>query len=1138
MDTEDLSSPFSLNAFPDMDSRPMDLEADADVEVVGHRQASKRPRPSDPLLSDSEDEPTSTEGAVAPKKKVKVLKRVLPAFMIKKLAADQAKRDQARAGRTKADTALNPPHATRRGRKEVRRSSGGAEMADFFDDESINTDSNAGPQILDGPEDVPVLQMFSSDSEMSLLSSSDDDQADDDDAAESVRMLDHGEFDSLLFGGRRMPVKGNSERLRLGKMVHNKNRINTLPRRMRQPGLNLPLRRQKAQTGQKRSKRRIVMDDDTIFEHNSAPRRPLQQRQVIPQHRQDHRASPLEKGGAIRAPPRFAKGSSPAASASASSPRGPPPAHAPARPAEDLSLWDDIKEFQLDFDVKPLASGVSLGSESFLGSGKLMQLMVLLNDEAEYVASSSAVQHDVYGLTLDPAMVFTELEQAMPIILDGILSDISALSNSRKEPTDCRILESLDYLCDQACNPSATLEVSTPIISLLVEVAAGSREAKLPKAQPASVDYLLQAACAVVICLWKVYKSSDPVIAAATILPAIADASADLTLKLLRYGFNRTMKPLKDVMAYLADSPSISEFSAECWVMLLHTLQFAENIHDANGLPSLSLQSVLDRAIDAFFVDQDKIGPRASEKIWYLAFGLASLGQFDVNGITRAELDSRPLWHLVRRALLSISLPHMDEAEEIRKRHHLRSRDRYVKVMIVRCLRLNSIWQWQCDKESFQIATRDLGTIYKERHHRNFPTETASDYPAFISEYDLAKTEEIDMEDSAYNLYLRLLAITASDLVASASSVAEAQGMVKEVQRLMLAIFPFSGVGLLPHAVPNSRQTAALINRYSTAVVACLFVPTLLPWLLNNAQKWFDFSTAHIETRRIAVRGLMYLAVASRHHNAPLKPVIDKLAEAFEEVRADRDKLKEGDLERNSLSRMLVLIIGGFRHIIKTPSFHTDGQNSPVYPDPILLHRCWTSRLNSAELVTDRRAGNEIIDCIQAFLDARHLAMPDKIRRNRASRLEDASQQSGFDDFGIDFTDGDILALGGAMEDVPPEYLMDQEVAKVLVIDISPGLYGLLSNTFSGGDVDSTSLANLDTHEQADRQTYISKLTKCWADCASVLVVDHKEREWSTYLGYGKESWERFGEEHGRRQIGLSFMLNVARLDPNAFSVS
>jgi hypothetical protein len=52
-----------------------------------------------------------------------------------------------------------------------------------------------------------------------------------------------------------------------------------------------------------------------------------------------------------------------------------------------------------------------------------------------------------------------------------------------------------------------------------------------------------------------------------------------------------------------------------------------------------------------------------------------------------------------------------------------------------------------------------------------------------------------------------------------------------------------------------------------------------------------------------------------------------------------------------------------------------------------------------------------------------------------------------------------------------------------------------------------------------------------------ICIADHQE--WSTFIAeYGKMSWSRLGDERGRLQVGLHFMMNVAKTDPSAFSVS
>lgn len=62
----------------------------------------------------------------------------------------------------------------------------------------------------------------------------------------------------------------------------------------------------------------------------------------------------------------------------------------------------------------------------------------------------------------------------------------------------------------------------------------------------------------------------------------------------------------------------------------------------------------------------------------------------------------------------------------------------------------------------------------------------------------------------------------------------------------------------------------------------------------------------------------------------------------------------------------------------------------------------------------------------------------------------------------------------------------DTRLAQIVRDKISPAIYSLLSNIFS-----SEVPVILDDQDRADRQIYISRLTKCWADCASVVVIDH-----------------------------------------------
>lgn len=93
----------------------------------------------------------------------------------------------------------------------------------------------------------------------------------------------------------------------------------------------------------------------------------------------------------------------------------------------------------------------------------------------------------------------------------------------------------------------------------------------------------------------------------------------------------------------------------------------------------------------------------------------------------------------------------------------------------------------------------------------------------------------------------------------------------------------------------------------------------------------------------------------------------------------------------------------------------------------------WTSRLKTTDLITDRRAGIEVIETIQSFLDRRNAALPAHIRSLRQDKHRDSESQQEFDNMGIDFTEDDIIMFGGDTSEVSP--IKEKETA---FCDVSP----------------------------------------------------------------------------------------------------
>ena len=325
-------------------------------------------------------------------------------------------------------------------------------------------------------------------------------------------------------------------------------------------------------------------------------------------------------------------------------------------------------------------------------------------------------------------------------------------------------------------------------------------------------------------------------------------------------------------------------------------------------------------------------------------FGLCALSQFDVHGRIAGDFVPVPRWTLVRRAIGLIRIAHNEDAEEKAHVDQLRGRDRYIKAMVARCVRLSAVWRWSFDRESFTVVTKDLGVIFKDRQHRNLPTEPPVDYPDFITSFDVSLTAAEDTDhETAFELYLRLVCVAASDIIGSAKSLPGAKQAEKDVERLIMSIIPVSPVKFNRILPPTARQLGQLINRYSTMIVACYFSPSRLSWFLANSRMWAPFERADFESRQISIRGLMYLAVACRHHRQPLLPVVASLATVLSILQRELDEAGNPSAPaqaatRGEIERTMVLVVTCFRQIILHHSFDKEQQARTAYPDPCLLH--------------------------------------------------------------------------------------------------------------------------------------------------------------------------------------------------------
>lgn len=922
---------------------PSDNEFDGDFGDGGFEDVND---PGDPALADalppSSNDSTPNDDSLPPvvnPKKAKVLNRMLPAHMVKRLADAEKRKIAAEKAKMAADRRLSVSPRKAAGVARVRKAARqrGDESLNGFYVEQPGEDENVDAPPLNIFEDdaIPVAPVYadvdaiSEDNETIMTVSSDSEE----DGTESLNLLRAGNFTRLLNGERKAPKADQSKPRRLLRQA-----LEPKCRRgpLKQTHLNFnagkspsrPRLRKRKGRGEKTTTRpRVMLDDDTIFEDRLVPE---QARLAKPALHQSRVVPPVTPGPAPLKRQRVDLPDTPSSAPGRSSPT--PVGLDLVGPVTQSknSLWSDEYDFQIDFDVKPLPSGID--ASRALPTTNLVDTIAWLVNPTACEAGTDELAIEISRVSLSTDMESSDLLEAM---------------NSAGESIR---LQFVDAVNEQV--PLERLELK-PLLHFVCHLVRRLPGPELLKGIAAALETLIDSAHAL-----PVKRVSKRMISNRTILEAqwdllhtlvqieraflvrgedgadiqskVEHAIRQLLTSILDYGFDKTMRPLKKVMSGEALDGSISEQTVGLWIALRHLVDVRMSYVPTGS----SLLEFLDRIL------QGEVGVRHCEKVWYLIFGTAAIAQFGPDGKTGTELAATPAWHLVRTALKAISIPALTEEEEMKMRSQLKGRDKYIKILVMRCLQLSCVWEWRCDRASFPIATKDLGTIFRDRQHRNLPSESSSDFPEFVVQMDLSKTDDLDYDDSAYNLYLRFICISASDMIELAGSIDEAQSAVKEVQRLMLAIFPSSSVS----SQHVARRMTSLINRYSTVIVAALFVPGILLWLVNNASKWVDLSKADVTIRSIAIRGLMYLGVVARHHAIAVVPVVDRLATIFDMIVAEKLAVKPDDPQRRQkvveANRQLVLVVAAFRYIIENHSFKREGQEQPVFPDPALLHKC------------------------------------------------------------------------------------------------------------------------------------------------------------------------------------------------------
>ena len=134
-----------------------------------------------------------------------------------------------------------------------------------------------------------------------------------------------------------------------------------------------------------------------------------------------------------------------------------------------------------------------------------------------------------------------------------------------------------------------------------------------------------------------------------------------------------------------------------------------------------------------------------------------------------------------------------------------------------------------------------------------------------------------------------------------------------------------------------------LINRFSAVALGLILVPASFKAYLSQARRYVDFKQMDLKTRRVCIRGLMYLTCILRHFDLPMDEALSWLTDMTDILVAEFCQPDfQASTQRRTLSlkdRIAVciqMLLGTIRRIVQRPSMNK-GQVVSKYPSPSLL---------------------------------------------------------------------------------------------------------------------------------------------------------------------------------------------------------
>ncbi|EPY51868.1 DNA repair protein Mus7/Mms22 [Schizosaccharomyces cryophilus OY26] len=726
-----------------------------------------------------------------------------------------------------------------------------------------------------------------------------------------------------------------------------------------------------------------------------------------------------------------------------------------------------VGSFSVTFNVVPFKSGINLPEGSFLRNGYLENIV---NRETNYTTSIYAFSRH-FNISDEISKTKHKLEEAFELIVDlfpefneNCANDVYILF------AFCSSYLLRLQLSDQkncTSQSSSFLEMFTKFFDRCMSTISMRENQFIFK-----LNILFLMFQFIYCAQYEIISSSSR---------NLIRLARELINKLLSYGQSDLLECYRCLRSSTEPRYPFSVITLETWIVLNKLLIICTGKYES-----------LWEQVDSFLsLNGPDLSTLEMEKIWYIIITVSPVFQFNDLGITGRPI-SQSYWPLVLKTCRSTF-------ERQKKGIDLKVTERYLRVLLLRINLLISDWFWS-------EVTSVLTAIFDFFSHRKFTDLScesseyvASDFPDFIKSLDRSPDLHISALDTCFVIFLKTVIISIQRLKCDSNNTPIIRRMVARLQPLHARQYK--------REIPFSIKDYMSLEHTHTLLISLFWVaPENCKPSINRIRDNVIFEGSHLKARLISLKAWQYLMRYILLHGSDVQLDacmywLDSLMEVtlneyLSLILSDQslDEIELIAYSQGQLENFLLVAFYSLQALVPNHTTYVRRINCLL-----TVHSSQFIFQNSSSLPS-----RVILECtyfLKKFLTYHSICQIPHDKTVTSVVFTD-SQDAYFENDYID--DTELMIEQEKFERIC-------ELAKLLRKHVSPYLYQTIST-----------LVGSDESEYKFFRPVLIPLIECMALCAS-FAVEAKINDWSYYVDFGSESWERIRNTRLKRSLSSQF---------------